>query len=346
MMAVAFYQFASMNIAILDDYHDTLRHLPSFAKLKPFNVTVFNDAVSDVNTLAARLMHTDALVLIRERTSITANLLKLCPRLKLISQRGVYPHVDTVACTEQGVMLCSNMSADTPSYAAAELTLGLALAAARKIPQQMASLKNGTWQIGVGQTLRGQVMGVFGYGRIGTVVAGYAKALGMRVLVHARDGNLMRAKQDGHEVCEDREQFFSQVDVLTLHMRLLDATRGIVTAKLLACMKPSAILVNTSRSGLIEKGALEAAVQSNRLACVAVDVFNTEPVSSPVPSWLQHPRVIATPHIGYVTEQEYEFQFSDVFDQIVTYAQRKPIHVINPSVLDHPRQRADVDAQG
>jgi D-3-phosphoglycerate dehydrogenase / 2-oxoglutarate reductase len=329
-----------MNITILDDYHDTLRHLPCFAKLAGLSVAIHNDHLQETAALATRLKDVNALVLIRERTNISNELLRLCPNLKLISQRGVYPHVDVNACTEQGIMLCSNTKADAPSYAAAELTLGLALAAARQIPQQMASLQAGQWQIGVGQTLRGRVMGIFGYGRIGSTVAGYAKALGMQVLVHGRAASLQKAVDDGYAVTTDRANFFQHSDVLSLHMRLVDATRGIVTEQDLAMMKKDSILINTSRSGLIAHGALEAAIQKGRPGYCGVDVFETEPVQSPIPQWLHHPRVIATPHIGYVTAQEYDLQFGEIFDQILAYVNGAPINIVNPTVVDHARHRA------
>jgi D-3-phosphoglycerate dehydrogenase / 2-oxoglutarate reductase len=329
-----------MKIAILDDYHDTLRHLPCFAALCAHQVTIYNDHLQDAAGLAQRLHDIEALVLIRERTKITADVIAGLPKLKLISQRGVYPHVDVQACTEHGVMLCSNLGSDAPSYAAAELTLGLTLAAARQIPQQMHSLQQGQWQIGVGQTLRGRKFGVFGYGRIGGVVAGYAKALGMQVWVHGRPASLAKADADGHYACEDRSTFFSSCDVVSLHMRLVEATKSLITATDLAKMKSDAILVNTSRSGLIATGALEQAIALGRPGYCAVDVFTDEPVKAPVPSWLQHPRVIATPHIGYVTAQEYDMQFADIFAQILAYAQGKPIHVINPEVALHSRQKS------
>lgn len=253
-----------MKISILDDYFDTLRTLPCFAMLDAYDVTVWNDHTQDVDELADRLADTEVLVLIRERTKIRADLLARLPRLKLISQRSVYPHIDIEACTRHGVIVSSDQHPGTPSYAAAELTWALALAAARRLPQQMASLKAGTWQVGVGDTLRGKTLGIYGYGRIGRTVAGYGQAFGMRVHVWARPESRERAQADGLEVAEGKDAFFAESDVLSLHMRLVPATRGIVTAADLALMKPSAILVNTSRAGLIEPGALVAALQNGR----------------------------------------------------------------------------------
>ncbi|MFY1877775.1 D-2-hydroxyacid dehydrogenase family protein [Achromobacter xylosoxidans] len=322
-----------MNITILDDYFDTLRGLPCFRKLDGHAVTVWNDHVQDVDALAERLRDTEALVLIRERTQIRAPLIARLPKLRLISQRSVYPHIDVDACTAHGVILSSNQHAGTPSYAAAELTWGLVLAGMRRIPQQVEALKNGVWQTGMGRTLRGRTLGIYGYGRIGAEVARYGAAFGMKVLVWAREASRQRARDDGWDVAPDKQAFFEACDVLSLHMRLVPDTRGIVTAADLARMKPSALLVNTSRAGLIEPGALVQALRAGRPDMAAVDVFETEPLRDPKDPLLQLPNAICTPHIGYVTEDEYETQFSDVFDQIVSYAAGKPIHVINPAVL-------------
>ncbi|MBM3368387.1 MAG: D-2-hydroxyacid dehydrogenase family protein [Betaproteobacteria bacterium] len=323
-----------MNVAILDDYHDTLRTLACFGKLAAHEVKVWNDHLQDVDALAARLADTEALVLIRERTQIRAPLLEKLPKLRLISQRSVYPHIDVPACTRLGIVLSSSMHADTPSYATAEMTWGLILASVRQIPQQMASLQAGRWQIGVGGTLRGKTLGIYGYGRIGAVVAGYARAFGMQVRVWAREKTLNKARADGYEVAASKRAFFAECDVISLHMRLLDATRGIVTAEDLARMKPSALLVNTSRAGLVAPGALEAALAAGRPGMAAVDVFEQEPVREPVPPLLKRGNVVATPHIGYVTRDDYELQFSDIFDQILAYASGKPINVVNPEALE------------
>ena len=321
-----------MNIAILDDYFDTVRTLPCFAKLSGHKVTVWNDHVQSVDVLAERLGDAEALVLIRERTQIRAPLVARLPKLKLISQRSVYPHIDIDACTEHGIIVSSDQHPGTPSYAAAELTWGLVLAAARRIPQQMAALKAGNWQIGVGDTLRGRTLGIYGYGRIGSAVAGYGKAFGMRVVAWAREKSLERAVADGYEASAGKRVFFETCDVLSLHMRLVKDTRGIVTAADLALMKPSAILVNTSRAGLVEPGALVSALRAGRPGMAAVDVFEEEPLRNPNDPLLTLENVVATPHIGYVTRDEYELQFSDIFDQITAYAAGKPINVVNPAV--------------
>ena len=265
-----------MKITILDDYHDTLRALPSFAKLDGYEVTIWNDHVQEVDALTARLAETEALVLIRERTKIRAPLLARLPKLKLISQRSVYPHIDVDACTRLGIVVSSNQHADTPSYATAELTWGLILAAMRQIPQQMAALKAGTWQVGVGNSLGGRTLGIYGYGRIGRVVAGYGRAFGMHILIWARPESRARAKADGYAVADGKAAFFAACDVLSLHMRLYEATRGIVTAADLAEMKSTALLVNTSRAPLIEPGALVAALGAGRPGMAAVDVYEDE----------------------------------------------------------------------
>jgi D-3-phosphoglycerate dehydrogenase / 2-oxoglutarate reductase len=322
-----------MKISILDDYHDTVRTLACFEKLTGHDVAIWNDHVQDVETLAQRLRDTEVLVLIRERTRILAPLLDRLDTLKLISQRSVYPHIDIDACTRRGVVVSSNPHPGTPSYAAAELTWGLVLAAMRRIPQQMAALQAGRWQIGVGDSLREKTLGIYGYGRIGSVVAGYGRAFGMNVLIWAREASLMRARADGYAAADSKDAFFEQCDVVSLHMRLVDATRGIVTAADLARMKPTALLVNTSRAPLIEAGALVKALQAGRPGMAAVDVYEEEPIVQGRHPLLAMANVICTPHIGYVTRDEYELQFADIFDQIVAYCAGTPINVVNPEVL-------------
>ena len=322
-----------MKIAILDDYHDTLRTLDCFRKLAAHEVTVWNDHVQDTERLAERLKDAEALVLIRERTQIRAPLLERLPKLRLISQRSVWPHIDIDACTRRGVVVSSNMHAGTPSYATAELTWALILAAARAIPQQMTALKSGKWQIGVGETLRGKVLGVYGYGRIGQVVAGYGKAFGMRVQVWGREAAHAQAIADGYAGAKSKQAFFEECDVVTLHMRLVEATRGIVAAGDLARMKRTAIFVNTSRAGLVARGALEQALREGRPGRAAVDVYDEEPVLGGRHPLLSMDNAICTPHLGYVTREEYETQFTDIFDQILAYAAGKPVHVVNPEVL-------------
>jgi len=326
-----------MKVSILDDYHDTLRTLDCFKKLAAHDVKIWNDHVQNVDVLADRLRDTEALVLIRERTQIRAPLLERLNKLKLISQRSVYPHIDIDACTSRGVIVSSSQHADAPSYATAELTWGLILAAVRQIPQQMASLKSGSWQMGVGNSLREKTLGIYGYGRIGSVIASYGKAFGMKVVVWARDASLAKAQTDGYTAARSKDAFFEQCDVISLHMRLVEATRGIVTAADLARMKPTALIVNTSRAPLIESGALVAALQAGRPGMAAIDVFEEEPVVDTRHPLLAMKNVVCTPHIGYVTREEYEIQFADIFDQIVAYSAGKPINVVNPKVLSANR---------
>src|SRR6202047_1165011 len=302
-----------MKISILDDYHDTLRTLPCFAKLKGHDVTIWNDHVQDTDEVAARLRDTEVLVLIRERTKIRKPLLERLPKLKLISQRSVYPHIDVDACTRLGIILSSGQHPGAPSHATAELTWALILAATRQIPQQMASLQAGHWQMGVGSTLRGKTLGIYGYGRIGGVVAGYGRAFGMNVQVWARPATLAKAKADGHATAASKEAFFADCGVISLHLRLVEATRHIVTAADLARMKPTALLVNTSRAPLIEPGALVNALRAGRPGMAAVDVYEEEPMRDTTHPLLNMANVVCTPHLGYVSRDEYELQFADIF---------------------------------
>lgn len=320
-----------MKVHILDDWFDTLRTLPCFAKLENHDVTVWTDHQVDPAVLAEKVVDAEALVLFRERTKIGADLLQRLPHLKLISQRSVYPHIDVDACTANGVLLCSNMHAGAPSYAAAEHTLALILASYRQIPQQVASLKQGQWQSGVGRTLRGRTLGLYGYGRIAGAVAQYAKSLGMKVQWWASEKGRTRAEAAGETVAASRKTFFTSSDVVSLHVRLKPETRGCITAQDLAVMQPRALLVNTSRSGLVVQGVLETEIAKGRIYA-AVDVFDHEPLTDGHSPLLTHPNVLATPHIGYVTEDEFDLQFSDIFDQINAYAVGSPIHMINSSI--------------
>lgn len=322
-----------MKITILDDYFDTLRTLPCFAKLDGHDITVWNDHVQDVEVLAGRLAETEVLVLFRERTKIRTPLLEQLPKLKLISQRSVYPHIDVATCTKMGIILSSDQHAGTPSYATAELTWGLILAAMRDIPGQMASIRAGNWQKGVGGTLRGKTLGIYGYGRIGKEIARYGQTFAMKVLIWASEASRLRAAADGLDVADSRAAFFAQCDVLSLHIRLYEATRGMVRGEDLARMKPTALLVNTSRAPLIEPGALVAALRAGRPGMAAVDVYEDEPLRDSDHPLLAMDNVFPTPHIGYVTREEYELQFTEIFDQIIAYGNGRPSNVINPEVL-------------
>jgi D-3-phosphoglycerate dehydrogenase / 2-oxoglutarate reductase len=321
-----------MRVSILDDYQDVVRTLACFRKLDGHRVTIWNDHTKDTDVLAERLQDAEALVLIRERTPIRKALLDRLPKLKLISQNSAFPHIDVEACTKRGVVVSSNMQS-RPSYATAELTWGLVIAALRRIPQEAAALKAGRWQESVGVGLRGRTLGIYGYGRIGAVVAGYGKAFGMKVLVWAREASLASARHDGHAAAAGKEALFEESDVLSLHLRLVEATRGIVGAADLARMKPTALLVNTSRAGLIAPGALEGALRAGRPGFAAVDVFEDEPVLGARHPLLALDNALCTPHIGYVERDAYEYGFGNAFDQVLAFAAGKPINVVNPEAL-------------
>jgi len=322
-----------VNVTILDDYLDTLRTLDCFRLLDGHDVTVWNDRATDVDELAARLADTEALVLIRERTAVTAELLERLPRLRLISQRSVYPHIDVPACTRAGVVVSSDLHAGSPSYATAELTWALVLAAMRQLPRQAEALRRGDWQVDIGHTVRGRTLGLFGYGRISRVVAEYGRAFGMPVQVWARPESRARAAADGLTTTADKAVLFETSDVLSVHLRLVDATRGIVTHDDLTSMQPGALFVNTSRAGLVEPDALVNALRAGRPGMAAVDVYEHEPLVDPDHPLLGMPNVVCTPHIGYVTRDEWELQFTDVFRQIDAFAAGHPLNVVNPEVL-------------
>jgi D-3-phosphoglycerate dehydrogenase len=325
---------------VLDDYFDTLRALPCFSRLADHDVDVWTDHVDDVDVLAERLQEVEALVLIRERTAIRAPLLDRLPRLRLISQRSVYPHIDIAACNRLGIVVCSNLHAGAPSYATAELTWALVLAAMRQIPQQVNSMRAGRWQAGMGRSLLFKTLGVYGYGRIGKVVADYGKAFGMQVVAWGSESGRARARVDGVEVSASREEFFASADVVSLHLRLVEATESVVTRADLELMKPTSLLVNTSRAGLIERGALVDALRAGRPGMAAVDVFEDEPMVDRADPLLQMDNVVCTPHIGYVTLDEWELQFRDVFDQINAFEANNPINVVNPEAIAAASNRA------
>jgi D-3-phosphoglycerate dehydrogenase / 2-oxoglutarate reductase len=324
-----------MNITVLDDWQNTVRTLPSFRKVAGHTVTIWNDHTKDVDVLAKRLAETEALCLIRERTPIRASLLERLDRLRIISQIGVFPHVDLAACTKRGVIMSSlTGGGGGPSYATAELTWGMVIGAFRNIPQEVAALKAGKWQahpIGIG--LRGKTLGIWGYGKIGAVVAGYGRAFGMKVLAWGREASLATARAAGDTPARSKEELLEHSDVVSIHIRLIDATRGMVTAADLARMKPTALFVNTSRAGLVAPGALEAALKAGRPGMAAVDVFEEEPIPPAGHPLLKLDNVLALPHLGYVERDGLEHQFSTIFDQILAYAAGKPINVHNPEVV-------------
>jgi len=320
-----------MHIVIPDDYQDAVRHLKAFGKLKGHTVTVYNDTVKDVAAQAERFKDADAIVLIRERTVITPALLEKLPKLKLISQTGkVSSNIKVADCTARGVAVAEGTGSPIST---AELTWGLVLASMRHLPSEVANMKQGGWQQTVGRQLSGLRLGIWAYGKIGRLVAGYGKAFGMKVWVWGRDGSLATAKADGFEAAPSREAFFAESDVISLHVRLNAETRGIVKPADLARMKPDALFVNTSRAELVESGALEAALPKGRPGFAAVDVYESEPILKADHPLLKMPNALCTPHLGYVEQGNYELYFGTAFDNVVAFADGKPVNIANPEVL-------------
>ncbi|CAB3967794.1 3-phosphoglycerate dehydrogenase [Burkholderia aenigmatica] len=338
----------TMKIAILDDYQDAVRKLNCFEMLADHDVKVFNNTVRGLGQLASRLAEVEALVLIRERTPISSQLLAKLPNLRMISQTGrVSSHIDLEACTDRGIAVLEGTGSPV---APAELTWALVMAAQRRIPQYVANLKQGAWQqsglktsamppnFGLGQVLRGQTLGIWGYGKIGRLVAGYGKAFGMNVLIWGREHSLEAARADGYTAAESREALFEQSDVLSLHLRMHDDTRGIVKQEDLMRMKPTSLLVNTSRAELLEENALVNALSHNRPGMVAIDVFESEPILQGY-SLLRMENVICTPHIGYVERESYELYFSAAFRNILAFDDGDMSSVANPEALTPIRKR-------
>jgi len=320
-----------MNVAILDDLLGVVPSLSSYAEfsgLGRHRLRMWNDHTKDVDVLAERLGDADALILLRERTPVTAALVGRLPRLKLITQNGPYPHVDVAACTKAGILFCAGQP--RPSSATAELTWGLILASMRRIPQEMARLKRGEWQGSLGVGLRDRELGVFGYGKIGRQVASIGRAFGMRVRVWSREKGVAAARADGHEAAASQQALFESADVLTLHARLTAETRGIVRGTDLARMKPTAVFVNTSRAGLVEPGALVAALRAGRPGAAAVDVFEEEPLLDTGHPLLGMDNVVCTPHLGYVERDQLDRYYSDQFRRILAFERGEPVDVVNP----------------
>ncbi len=315
-----------MKIVIPDDYQDAIRGLDCYRKLAGHQVTIYHDTVKDIETLAARFRGAEVLILIRERTAITEPLLARLPDLKLIIQtgRGI-AHIDLAACTRHGVAVA--VGSGTP-YATAELAWGLILATMRYIPQEVAHLKVGQWQTTLGRGLRGRRLGILGYGKIGSIVAGYGRAFGMPVLVWGTEGAQSRARADGYDVVANQRELFSRSDVLSLHVKLVPETRGIVTTADLAAMKPSALLVNTARADLIEPHALVEALRAGRPGSAAVDVYESEPVADNPLLYMEN--VVCTPHLGFVEKDSYEGYFTMAFNQLLAFAAGNPITLANP----------------
>jgi D-3-phosphoglycerate dehydrogenase len=331
-----------MNVIILDDYQDAVRKLPCAALLEPLNAKVFTNTVKGIGQLSVRLRDADILVAIRERTHFPRSLIEKLPRLKLISQTGrVGGHIDVAACTERGIAVAEGVGSPV---APAELTWALIMAAMRRLPQYIGNLKHGAWQqsglkaasmpsnFGLGLRLQGRTLGVWGYGRIGRLVAGYGRAFGMPVQVWGSEASRLAAQADGHEAAESCEAFFAGSDVLTLHLRLNERTRGLVTLEHLSQMKPTALLVNTSRAELIAENALVAALNRGRPGMAAVDVFESEPILQGHPL-LRLENAVCTPHIGYVEADSYELAFRAAFDNVLAFVNQAPANIVNPEAL-------------
>lgn len=327
-----------MKIAVLDDYQDAARTLDCFKLLDGHEVKVFTNTSRGLGQLAIRLAPYDALVLIRERTALPRALLAKLPNLKLVSQTGkVAGHIDVDAATELGIAIAEGVGSPV---APAELTWALIMAASRKIVPYANNLKDGLWQTasinpalnGLGTVLKGRTLAIWGYGKIGRMVAGYGKAFGMSVLVWGREASRTAAVADGFQAAASQEEFFERADVLTVHLRLVEATRGIVTAQDLTRMKKAALFVNTSRAELVEAGALETALQQGRPGAAALDVFTSEPLAPDAPL-LRMPTVLATPHLGYVERDSYELYFEAAFRNVVNFAEGKPSAILNPDAL-------------
>jgi D-3-phosphoglycerate dehydrogenase len=331
-----------MNIVILDDYQDVVRKLDCAAKLDAYSAKVYTNTVKGIGQLSVRLKDADVIVLIRERTPLSRQLIEKLPRLKLISQTGhAGTHIDIEACTERGIAVAQGTGSP---YAPAELTWALIMAAARRLPQYISNLKHGAWQqsglksaampvnFSMGTVLRGKTMGIWGYGKIGQLVAGYAKAFGMQVLVWGSEASRARAAQDGFIPASTRNAFFEECDVLSLHLRLNDLTRDIVKLEDLSRMKPTALIVNSSRSELIESGALISALNRGRPGLAAIDVFENEPILQGH-ALLRLENCICTPHIGYVEKDNYELYFGAAFDNVVNFIKGTPTNIVNPGAL-------------
>jgi D-3-phosphoglycerate dehydrogenase / 2-oxoglutarate reductase len=331
-----------MNIVILDDYQDAVRKLQCAATLEPYPAKVYTNTVKGIGQLSVRLRDADVIVLIRERTQVTRQLIEKLPRLKMISQTGhAGAHIDVDACTERGIVVCDGRGSP---YATAELTWALIMASMRRLPQYIGNLKHGAWQqsgmksasmppnFGLGMVLRGKTLGIWGYGRIGQIVASYGRAFGMQVMVWGREASRHNALNDGYSVAETRDELFSESDVLSVHLRLNEQTAGSVRLEDLGRMKPTALFVNTSRAELLEPDALIAALNRGRPGLAAVDVFESEPILQGH-ALLRLENCICTPHIGYVEQESYELYFGDAFQNVVNFIEGAPTNVVNPAAL-------------
>ena len=335
-----------MNIVILDDYQDAVRKLHCATRLEPYNAKVFTNTVKGLGQLSVRLKDADIIVLVRERTQITRQLVEKLPRLRLIAQTGkLGSHIDVTACTENGIAVAEGL---TSPVAPAELTWALVMAATRRLPQYIANLKHGAWQqpglksasmppnFGIGNTLRGKILGIWGYGQVGQLVAQYGRAFGMEVRIWGRAASRAQALADGFQTASTREEFFTECDVISLHLQLTEETRASITHEDLARMKPTSLLVNTSRAELLQPDALIAGLNRGHPGMAAIDVFESEPILQGH-ALLRLENCICTPHIGYVEQDSYEQYFSTAFDNIVHYIKGTPKNIVNPGTLQMRR---------
>ena len=321
-----------LKIGVIDDYSDGFRKASTYGQLAPHQATVFSDTIKDPAQLAARLQGFNALVLTQQRSRITRDLLARLPQLKLISQTGNHTaHIDLPACTEHGIAVCA--AGGGRSHATAELTWGLIFALLRKIPYEVERLKSGHWLSTIGVTVRGKTLGIYAFGNIGSLVADAGRAFGMKVICWGREGSLARAREKGYAIAASREAFFAESDIVSLHIPLNDTTRGIVTAADLARMKPSAVLVNTSRAPLIATGALEDALTKGRPGFGAIDVYEEEPVLGANHPLLKMPNVLCTPHLGYVVESSLESFYTTAIENLLAFGRGQPVNVKNPEAL-------------
>jgi len=321
-----------MKIAVIDDYQDAFRKLDCYARLKDHAVAVYHDTEKDPSRLAERLKDADAVILTQQRSPFSRALAERLPKLKLISQTGRNAnHIDVVACTEKGIVVSAG-GAGNPSPTA-ELTWGLILSALRRIPQEVQRMKEGKWQGSVGIGVEGKTLGIYAYGRIGSIVARVGRAFGMRVACWGREGSTARAREAGFEVAASREAFFEDADVISIHLPLNKETRGIIKADDLARMKPTALIVNTSRAPIIAEGALADALKRGRPGRAAVDVYEEEPVLGGNHPLLSMDNAVCTPHLGYVERATYESYFGTAIEQVLAFAAGKPINIVNPEAL-------------
>ncbi len=320
-----------MRIVIVDDYADSVRHLKAFSAISAHQVAIYSTPTASLDQWAERLAGAEALVLIRERSTVDAAVLNLAPSLKIISCAGVLPvTLDVAACSKRGIAVAASKGS---GHATAELCWAMILASERRLISQIQSLHQGRWQAPIGRQLHGRTLGLWGFGKIAQQMARYGNAFGMRVLVWGRTSSLERAKGQGFECAESLASFMAQSDVVSLHLKLTPDTLHLISAADLRLMKPDALFVNTSRAGLLAPGALEQALDAGRPGSAAIDVFDHEPLTDPNDSLLRRPNVLATPHIGFVEQDNYESFFSGAFDNIRRFAAGERGHLLNAEVF-------------